>query len=171
MHWRNLDYERRIVYLLLIQRQHPPGHEIADAVGAEIVAIDDGADRNGWRGRLRAGKDAMRRTTAPLKPFTTQRNIEDYKLVIVGTPVWGGRCSSPIRGLLKRRGLEMSRVGYVLTRSSNRRCESVYDQMDLYTAEKHILEVSLQPGSVGYTFWRDKFISDVQKYLETGHVG
>ena len=84
--------------------------EIADAVGAEIVAIDDGADRNGWRGRLRAGKDAMRRTTAPLKPFTTQRNIEDYKLVIVGTPVWGGRCSSPIRGLLKRRGLEMSRV-------------------------------------------------------------
>ena len=28
--------------------------EIADAVGAEIVAIDDGADRNGWRGRLRA---------------------------------------------------------------------------------------------------------------------
>lgn len=26
--------------------------EIADAVGAEIVAIDDGADRNGWRGRL-----------------------------------------------------------------------------------------------------------------------
>ena len=91
--------------------------------------------------------------------------------MIVGTPVWGGRCSSPIRGLLKRRGLEMSRVGYVLTRSSNRRCESVYDQMDLYTAEKHILEVSLQPGSVGYTFWRDKFISDVQKYLETGHVG
>ena len=40
--------------------------EIADALGAEIVAIDDGADRNGWRGRLRAGKDAMRRTTAPL---------------------------------------------------------------------------------------------------------
>ena len=84
--------------------------EIADAVGAEIVAIDDGADRNGWRGRLRAGKDAMRRSTAPLKPFTTERSIEDYKLVIVGTPVWGGRCSSPIRGLLKRRGLEMSRV-------------------------------------------------------------
>ena len=67
---------------------------IAADLGAEIVAIDDGADRNGWRGRLRAGKDAMRRTTAPLKPFTTQRNIEDYKLVIVGTPVWGGRCSS-----------------------------------------------------------------------------
>ena len=40
--------------------------EIADAVGAEIVAIDDGADRNGWRGRLRAGKDAMRCVGRPL---------------------------------------------------------------------------------------------------------
>ena len=140
-------------------------------MGAEIVAIDDGADRNGWRGRLRAGKDAMRRSTAPLKPFTTERSIEDYKLVIVGTPVWGGRCSSPIRGLLKRRGLEMSRVAYVLTRGSSRRCISVYDQMDLYTAQKHLFEVSLQPGSVGYTFWRDKFISDVRQYLENGHVG
>ena len=113
----------------------------------------------------------MRRSTAPLKPFTTERSIEDYKLVIVGTPVWGGRCSSPIRGLLKRRGLEMSRVAYVLTRGSSRRCISVYDQMDLYTAQKHLFEVSLQPGSVGYTFWRDKFISDVRQYLENGHVG
>ena len=26
--------------------------EIADAVGAEIVAIDDGADRNGWRDKF-----------------------------------------------------------------------------------------------------------------------
>ena len=139
--------------------------EIADAVGAEIVAIDDGADRNGWRGRLRAGKDAMRRTTAPLKPFTTQRNIEDYKLVIVGTPVWGGRCSSPIRGLLKRRGLEMSRVGYVLTRSSNRRCESVYDQMDLYVPGGRRFAVSLRSGAVGYEFWQEDFLRQAREFL------
>ena len=140
--------------------------EIADAVGAEIVAIDDGADRNGWRGRLRAGKDAMRRSTAPLKPFTTERNIEDYKLVIVGTPVWGGRCSSPIRGLLKRRGLEMSRVAYVLTRACEKRYEEIYDQMDRYTAEKHVIGGTLRVGSVGYPFWRDKFIQEAQRYLE-----
>ena len=145
--------------------------EIAEALDAEIVAISDERDRSGWKGYLRSGMDAMKTSTKPLRPFETAKPLEEYKLVIVGTPVWGGRCSSPIRGLLKRRGLEMSRVAYVLTRSSNRRSVSVYDQMDLYTAEKHILEVSLQPGSVGYTFWRDKFISDVQQYLESGHVG
>ena len=29
----------------------------------------------------------------------------------------------------------------------------------------HLLEASLRPGSVGYVFWRDKFIQDVQRYL------
>ena len=139
--------------------------EIADAVGAEIVAIDDGADRNGWRGRLRAGKDAMRRSTAPLKPFTTERNIEDYKLVIVGTPVWGGRCSSPIRGLLKRRGLEMSRVAYVLTRSSENRYQEVWDQMDLYVPGIRRAAVSLRSGSVGYDFWKEEFLRQVKEFL------
>ena len=142
--------------------------EIADAVGAEIVAIDDGADRNGWRGRLRAGKDAMRRTTAPLKPFTTQRNIEDYKLVIVGSPVWAGRCASPIRALLKRRGLEMENVAYVVTRSTTQRSEEVYDQMDMYTGQAHRLAVSLRPDSEGYEFWRNDFVQNVRRLLENG---
>ena len=29
----------------------------------------------------------------------------------------------------------------------------------------YLLEASLRPGSVGYVFWRDKFIQDVQRYL------
>ena len=145
--------------------------EIAEALGAEIVAIDDGADRNGFLGFMSAGRDAMRRSTAPLKPFKTDKPIEEYKMVIVGSPVWAGRCSSPIRGLLKRRGLEMSRVSYVITRSGSRRSASVFDQMDLYTKEKHLYDVSLQPGSVGYAFWRDKFIGDIKRYLEGNHAG
>ena len=145
--------------------------EIAEALDAEIVAISDERDRSGWKGYLRSGMDAMKTSTKPLRPFETAKPLEEYKLVIVGSPVWAGRMASPIRSLLKRRGLELHRVAYVVTRSSTQRSEEVYDQMDLYTAEKHLLEVSLQPGSVGYTFWKDKFITDVQKYLETGHVG
>lgn len=144
--------------------------EISEALGAEMAAIGDDVDRSGWRGYLRAGMDAMRRSTPPMQPLVTDRPLEDYKMVIVGTPVWAGRCASPVRGFLKRRGLELSRVSYVLTREGPRRCESIYQQMDLYTKEKHLYEVSLQPGSVGYTFWRDKFVTDVQRYLENGNA-
>ena len=139
---------------------------IAADLGAEIVAIRDGEERGGWRGYLRCGMDAMRTSTRPLKPFETEKPLDRYKLVIVGSPVWGGRMAAPVRALLKRRGLEMKNVAYVLTRGSDRRSQEVYDQMDLYTAEKRLFAVSLRPGSEGYDFWRTDFIQNVQRWLE-----
>ena len=138
--------------------------EIAEALDAEIVAITDG--RSGWKGYLRSGMDAMKLSTKPLNPFETARPLEEYRLVIVGSPVWAGRMASPIRSLLKRRGLELHRVAYVVTRSTEQRSEEVYDQMDLYTAEKRLFAVSLRPGSEGYEFWRNDFVQNVQRWLE-----
>ena len=132
--------------------------EIAEALDAEIVAITDGRDRSGM--------DAMKLSTKPLNPFETARPLEEYRLVIVGSPVWAGRMASPIRSLLKRRGLELHRVAYVVTRSTEQRSEEVYDQMDLYTAEKRLFAVSLRPGSEGYEFWRNDFVQNVQRWLE-----
>lgn len=140
--------------------------EIARALDAELVEITDGVDRRGWRGYLRAGKEAMRRATHPLQPYTAQKQLGEYKMVILGTPVWAGRCCSPIRGLLKRRGLEMERVAYVLTRSSSGRYEEIFEQMDQYTAQKHLAAASLRPGDAGYEFWRERFVEDVRRCME-----
>ena len=98
--------------------------------------------------------------------FETAKPLEEYRLVILGSPVWAGRCASPVRGLLKRRGQELSRVAYVLTRGGDKRYEEVYRQMDSYTAQPHLLEVSLRPGAVGYEFWRDKLVGEVRRYLD-----
>lgn len=140
--------------------------QIALALEAEIVSVTDGVDRKGWRGYLRSGMDAFRHSTRSLAPYETERPLGEYDLVIIGTPVWGGRCASPIRGFLKRRGYEMSRVAYVLTRGSDHRYEAVFDQMDLYTRKKRLFEVSLRPDSEGYAFWRDQFIHQAQVYLD-----
>ncbi len=145
--------------------------QIAQELGAEIVAVTDEVDREGFDGYVRSGLDAMRRTTHPLRPIVTSKPIEEYKLVILGTPIWAGRCSSPIRGLLKRRGLEMKRVAYVVTRDEKRKGDEVYAQMDRYTAEKHLFAVSLFPESEGYNFWRDQFIGDCRRYVEQSNVG
>ena len=124
--------------------------EIAEALEAELVEFTDGVDRQGRKGYFRSGLDAMRRSTHPLEKFETAKPLEEYRLVILGSPVWAGRCASPVRGL---------------TRGGDKRYEEVYRQMDSYTAQPHLLEASLRPGSVGYVFWRDKFIQDVQRYL------
>ena len=64
--------------------------EIAHALNAELVELRDGVDRGGWRGWLRCGRDAVRRST-PKVECKTQWPLMDYRLVIIGSPIWAGR--------------------------------------------------------------------------------
>lgn len=139
--------------------------EIAQALNAELVEITDGVDRGRTSGLLRSGLDAMARTTAPLQPFETERPLEDYRLVVVGTPVWAGRCSSVVRGLLKKHGKKLTHAAYVATRGTEKRDEDLFAQMDLYVPAGHEAAVSLRVGSVGYEFWQEEFLRQVREFL------
>ena len=138
---------------------------IALDLGAELVEITDEAKRTGFAGWLRCGRDAVRRTTEPLCPVQTERPLSDYRLVIIGTPVWAGRCSSVVRSFLKEHGGEISAAAYLATRRTLRRSEEVFEQMDLYTPCGHVASGSLMHGSVGYDFWREEFLRKVREYL------
>ena len=140
--------------------------EIAQALDAELAEISDGMDRSGALGVLRSGLDAMRRTTRPIKSFQPRRPLESYRLVIVGSPIWAGRCSSVVRGFLKQYGKMISNAAYVVTRGSEDRNEDVFDQMDLYTPCGHQAAVSLRKGSVGYAFWQEEFLRQVREFLK-----
>jgi menaquinone-dependent protoporphyrinogen IX oxidase len=140
--------------------------EIAQALGAEIVELRDGVNRSGWQGWLRSGLDAMRKTVRPLRNFQTARPLEDYRLVIVGTPVWAGRCSSVVRSFLKAHGKRLKQAAYVIIRGSENRGEAVYEQMDRYVPCGHCAAVSLQAGSVGYAFWEEEFLRKTRELLE-----
>ena len=141
--------------------------ELAEALDAECVEITDGIDRSGKLGFLLCGLDAMRQGTRRLLPYKTERPLGDYRLVLLGTPIWAGRCSSIMRGFLKRHGLELSRVGYVLTRGSDNEYREVFDQMDRYTAAPRMAETSLRFDETGYHFWRDQFLKELGAVLET----
>ena len=140
--------------------------EIANTLNAELVELKDGVNRSGFGGWLRCGMDAMRRTCPQVEEPDTKRPLADYRLVIIGSPVWAGRCASPVRALLKRRGLEMKNVAYLVTRSTSQRSEEVYDQMDMYVKDAHRMAVSLRPGSEGYEFWRNDFVQNVRRWMD-----
>lgn len=139
--------------------------EIAGSLGAELVEVTDGVDRGGAAGTVRCGLDAMRRTTRPVKPFTTKKPLEKYRLVILGSPIWAGRCSSVMRGFLKEYGGRLENAAYVVTRGTEDRNEDVFDQMDLYTPNPRRAAVSLRRGSVGYAFWEEEFLRQVREFL------
>ena len=120
--------------------------EIASALDAELAELRDDADRSGWKGWLRCGLDAMRRSTRPVAPVETARPLGDYRLVILGTPVWAGRYSAVMRAFLKERGGEIQNAAYVLTRSSGAQYQEIYRQMDLSVPAGHRAAVSLAGG-------------------------
>lgn len=139
--------------------------EIGEALDAEVVFITDGVPRGGWKGFLRSGMDAMKKNTAPLLPFQTAKPLGDYRMVIVGTPIWAGRCCSVIRTFLKENGRDLPAAAYVLTRGSDNKYEDVYGQMDRYLSKPHVLAVSLRSDSVGYHFWQEEFLRQIREYL------
>ena len=62
--------------------------EIAQALDAELVKIEDGQDRSKLRGYLRSGLEAMSKKLCPIAPVQTERPLQEYRLVIIGTPAW-----------------------------------------------------------------------------------
>ena len=154
------------VYYSRTGRTRRTMEEVAAALDAELVEITDGVPRAGVVGALRSGLDAVRKSTRFLVPFTTARPVKDYGLVIIGTPIWAGRCSSVVREFLKKYGRDLRRVAYVATRRiENDRQEAVFDQMDLYTAAPRLCAVSLKGDGVGEPFWREEFLREVRQIL------
>jgi len=139
--------------------------EIAEALDCELLQVKDKVNRSGAFGYLRCGLDAMRKRTHVTSRVTPEHGLDTYQLVIVGTPIWAGRCSSVMRGYLKRHGFEMRNVGYVITHKSAELYRDVYSQMDQYVTNPHVVDVSLRPGDTGYHFWRDQFIKECSDFI------
>ena len=143
--------------------------EIAKSLDAELVEITDGVDRSGIIGACKSCLGAVRKSTRFLEHFETGKDLKDYDLVIIGTPVWAGRCSSITREFLKKYGKDIKKAAYVITRADEkRRQEQVFDQMDLYTAAPRICAGSIKAGDVGEDFWREEFLREVNRTLKKG---
>lgn len=141
--------------------------EIARELGCEAVKLEDGRDRSGLAGWLYSGMQAMSRKVTPVQKPETALPLSEYDLVILGTPVWAGRCSSIAREFLKKYGKSCRKMAYVITRQDEKnKYEQVFEQMDLYTAHPRLCAVSLRGGDVGEPFWREEFIKEVRRSLE-----
>ena len=139
--------------------------EIAQALNAELVKIEDGQDRSKLRGYLRSGLEAMSKKLCPIEPVQTERPLNEYRLVIIGTPAWAGRCASPVKSFLVQNAGKLPQVSCVVTRSGADRCDDVLAHMATVLKRMRLTDASLRPDDAGYEFWRDKFIQDTKNAL------
>jgi flavodoxin len=79
----------------------------------DLEEITDTKNRQGPIGYMLSGREAMKKITPVIKPLT--KNVADYDLVIVGTPVWAFTMSSPIRTFLTEQKDKFKKVAFFVT--------------------------------------------------------
>lgn len=71
---------------------------IAEALGADVEEIHDRVDRSGIFGYLRSGLEVLLEVSTEIQ--RPRHDPADYDLVVVGSPVWVGSPSTPVRTYL-----------------------------------------------------------------------
>jgi len=87
--------------------------ELSRKLGCDIEAIvpkDSYRYVTGW---LKAGKNAMKGVSDELAPVKSE--LGKYDVVIVGTPIWAGTISSPVRTFLAKDGHSIRRAAFFIT--------------------------------------------------------
>lgn len=91
-----------VVYYSLTGRTAAVAKAVADGRQADHEQIEEQRRPGSRRGYLAAAIDALFDREVPLKPM--QRDLATYDLVAIGTPVWIGRPSAPVRSFLRTQG-------------------------------------------------------------------
>lgn len=88
-------------------------NEIAAALSADVEEIVELKSRAGTGGYLGAGADAILQKATPIAEI--KRDIGNYDLVIVGTPVWFFTMASGVRSFLMQSGDKIKRSLFFAT--------------------------------------------------------
>lgn len=91
--------------------------QIAKELGADAERINDKKKRCGIIGWLGAGRDATREIPADIEE--PKKDPTAYDLVVVGTPIWAHRMSTPVLAYLKRFSGKLPAVAFFITCGGN----------------------------------------------------
>jgi flavodoxin len=89
------------------------GTDIAKRLGCPVLDITETRPRRGLLAYLRAGYEALTGKMPDIAPVG--RNLRDFPLLVIGTPVWVGRVSSPVRSFLARHRNDIGTVAAFCT--------------------------------------------------------
>jgi flavodoxin len=128
-------------------------HELAVHVRADLEEVIDKKDRSGVLGYLFSGRDAMKEIPANIqKP---NRNPQKYSLIIICTPIWAHKMSTPILSFIKQYGELCNNIAFVATQSSSG-AEKAFKQMARELQKKPIATLALNSKEISQNKYQVK---------------
>jgi len=143
------------------------GNAIEIACHADVEHIKNGT-RRGLIGYLRSGYEAMNKKMPDIKPV--EKNLSQYRLIVVGTPVWAGNIASPVRTFITQYRDQLKDVAFFCTMGGSG-ADKVFEDMEQLCGKPPLATLAvtddeIKPGS--YQKKLDGFVNSLIKYRENG---
>lgn len=102
-----------VVYYSLTGNTRQVAEIIAAAYDADLELIEETYNRDTGPGRIRSAIEGFWGLSSSITP--PKHDLSEYDLVVVGTPVWAARLSSPVRAYLSQQRASLERVAFFCT--------------------------------------------------------
>ncbi len=117
---------------------------IKEKLNCELLSISDGIDRSGTKAYLRSGYESLKGILPKLKSFGMQKKIEDYRNVIICSPIWAFDICPIIKSFLNSYGKKIKgKTYFVVTHDSNMKYEKKINKLDKYLLNPHTEHLSI----------------------------
>jgi len=118
---------------------------IAKSLGAELEEVFGKKGKLGPGGFLSALSDTISKKPAEIVP--AKKNVSDFDLVVLGTPVWVGALSSPMRAFLLQNKQGLNKVAFFCVSGSGT-AQNAFKQMSMILGKGPIASLELGKGIV-----------------------
>jgi len=135
---------------------------IAEAVAAKahatVEAIVEDRSRRGFLNYLRSGREALTGRAVPIR--STAEDPSTYDILIIGTPVWAGHVSSPVRTYLLEHRSEIRRTAFFCTQHSSG-ADKVFREMASLVGQTPLATLTLNDRTIK----ADRYGAAVDQYV------
>lgn len=133
---------------------------LAEKLGADTEEIRDTVNRQGIKGYLMSGRDAMKKNLTKLE--ASKFNPKEYDLVIIGTPIWGWNLSVPVRTYVTENKDQFPKVAFFCTMGGSGD-DKAFAEMEKITGRKPLATLGLKTREVVKNDFSEKLEEFVEK--------
>jgi flavodoxin len=149
-----------VVYYSRTDTTRKVAEALAQKLEADLEAINDTQKRSGILGFLKSGYQSSREKLTTLEPPV--KNPADYDLVVIGTPIWGGKMSVPVRTYLHQEKDKLKNVAFFCT-FGNSGMEGTFQGMEEYIRNSPMAILGLRKKDVDTGLYKlDEFVNSLK---------
>jgi len=137
---------------------------ISDQLDGSMEEITEPKSRKGIIGFMRSGFEAMRQKPSKINPITA--NPADFDFIIIGSPVWGGSLSSPVRAFLVEYGKVLGNVAFFSTKGGSA-TPKLFAQMESLVGKAPVATLELRQSEVEKQAFAERLDSFLEKVKNT----